>query len=133
MMFFPRITIHFPVQQSSEKFPKSKLNQLQKFSDPFLAFYRSFNYFLISKTQKLTAFEHSKPIKTNFVNSNNEIITIKELADYLKIAEKTAYRFALEKKIPGFKVGKAWRFRVKEIEEWIEKQMYKTNDQQKKN
>ena len=53
---------------------------------------------------------------------NDDIITIKELADYLKIAEKTAYRFALEKKIPGFKVGTAWRFRKKEIDEWIVKQ-----------
>jgi excisionase family DNA binding protein len=52
----------------------------------------------------------------------NDIMTIKELADYLKIAEKTAYRFALEKKIPGFKVGTAWRFRKKEIDEWIVKQ-----------
>ena len=54
--------------------------------------------------------------------TKNEIITVKELADYLKIAEKTAYRFALEKKIPGFKVGAAWRFRKKEIDEWIVKQ-----------
>jgi len=54
-------------------------------------------------------------------------MTIKELADYLKIAEKTAYRFALEKKIPGFKVGAAWRFRKKEIDNWILKQE-KTHD-----
>lgn len=54
--------------------------------------------------------------------TKNEIITVKELADYLKIAEKTAYRFALEKKIPGFKVGASWRFRKKEIDDWIAKQ-----------
>jgi len=54
--------------------------------------------------------------------TKNDIMTVKELADYLKIAEKTAYRFALEKKIPGFKVGTAWRFRQKEIDEWIKKQ-----------
>lgn len=57
--------------------------------------------------------------------TNDDIITIKELADYLKIAEKTAYRFALEKKIPAFKVGSAWRFRTKEIDEWITKQSKK--------
>jgi excisionase family DNA binding protein len=43
-------------------------------------------------------------------------MTIKELSEYLKIAEKTSYRFALEKKIPGFKVGAAWRFRKAEID-----------------
>jgi len=54
--------------------------------------------------------------------TKNDIMTIKELADYLKIAEKTAYRFALEKKIPGFKVGAAWRFRKSEVDAWIKKQ-----------
>lgn len=54
--------------------------------------------------------------------SDDEIMTMKELAEYLKIAEKTAYRFAAEGKIPGFKVGKAWRFSKKEIELWIASQ-----------
>ena len=54
--------------------------------------------------------------------TKSDIITVKELADYLKIAEKTAYRFALEKKIPGFKVGAAWRFRKAEIDKWIKSQ-----------
>lgn len=54
--------------------------------------------------------------------TKNDIMTVKELADYLKIAEKTAYRFALEKKIPGFKVGAAWRFRKSEIDIWIKEQ-----------
>lgn len=54
--------------------------------------------------------------------SDDEIMTVKELAEYLKIAEKTAYRFVAEGKIPGFKVGSAWRFRQKEIDEWIKKQ-----------
>ena len=55
------------------------------------------------------------------MTSEGDIMTVKDLAQYLKIAEKTAYRFALEGKIPGFKVGSAWRFRRKEIDEWIEK------------
>jgi excisionase family DNA binding protein len=53
---------------------------------------------------------------------DDEIMTVKELAEYLKIAEKTAYRFAAEGKVPGFKVGNAWRFRKQEIEHWIAKQ-----------
>lgn len=52
----------------------------------------------------------------------SDIMTVKELSEYLKIAEKTAYRFALEKKIPGFKVGAAWRFRKSEIDAWIKEQ-----------
>ena len=53
---------------------------------------------------------------------HDEIMTVKELADYLKIAEKTAYRFAAEKKFPGFKVGAAWRFKKEEIDAWIKRQ-----------
>jgi excisionase family DNA binding protein len=52
-------------------------------------------------------------------DNNSDIMTVREVADYLKIAEKTAYRLVLDKKIPGFKVGNAWRFRKKEIEDWI--------------
>lgn len=39
--------------------------------------------------------------------ADDDILTVKELADYLKIAEKTAYRFVAEGKIPAFKVGSA--------------------------
>lgn len=53
---------------------------------------------------------------------NDDIMTVKELADYLKIAEKTAYRFASEGKVPGFKVGSAWRFKKAEIDAWIKRQ-----------
>ncbi len=51
---------------------------------------------------------------------NTDIMTIKEVAAYLKLTEKTAYRLAAEGKIPGFKVGGSWRFRRNEIEDWIE-------------
>lgn len=57
----------------------------------------------------------------------DEIITIQEVAAYLKIKEKTAYRLVAEGKIPGFKVGGAWRFRRSEIEAWIDKQSKSQN------
>lgn len=53
---------------------------------------------------------------------HDDIMTVKELADYLKIAEKTAYRFASEGKVPGFKVGSAWHFKKEEIDAWIKRQ-----------
>jgi excisionase family DNA binding protein len=49
---------------------------------------------------------------------NTDIMTIKEVAEYLKLTEKTAYRLAAEGKIPGFKVGGSWRFRRDEIEQF---------------
>lgn len=52
----------------------------------------------------------------------DEILTLKEVAQYLKLAEKTAYRLAAEGKLPGFKVGGSWRFKKEDIEMWIQKQ-----------
>ena len=53
---------------------------------------------------------------------NHEILMIKELVSYLKIAEKTTYRFVFEGRIPGLKVGGPRMFRKNEIDRWISKQ-----------
>ncbi|MFH4608193.1 methylation-associated defense system helix-turn-helix domain-containing protein MAD1 [Vibrio alginolyticus] len=53
---------------------------------------------------------------------NDQILTLKEVAAYLKLAEKTAYRLASEGKLPGFKVGGSWRFKVEDLETWINSQ-----------
>jgi len=53
---------------------------------------------------------------------SDDILTVKEVAAYLKLTEKTAYRLAAEGKLPGFKIGGSWRFKISDIKEWIEKQ-----------
>lgn len=50
---------------------------------------------------------------------NEDIMTIREVAEYLKIKDKTAYALAAKGSIPGFKVGGSWRFRKSDIESWI--------------
>lgn len=52
----------------------------------------------------------------------DDIMTIDEVADYLRINKKTAYRLAADSKLPGFKVGGTWRFRRVDIEDWIERE-----------
>ena len=54
---------------------------------------------------------------------NTDIMTIKEVAEYLKLTEKTVYRLTAEGKIPGFKVGGSWRFKRSEIEKWIDAEL----------
>jgi excisionase family DNA binding protein len=49
----------------------------------------------------------------------SDIWTIKDVARYLKLTEKTAYRLVVDGEIPGFKVGGSWRFTREEIEQWI--------------
>ena len=52
----------------------------------------------------------------------DDILTIKEVADYLKLTERTLYRLVQEGQVPGFKVGNSWRFKRADIERWIEEQ-----------
>lgn len=47
------------------------------------------------------------------------ILTIREVADLLKINEKTVYKLAAAAKIPGVKVGGSWRFDHATISTWI--------------
>jgi excisionase family DNA binding protein len=51
-----------------------------------------------------------------------EILTLAEVAQYLKVAERTIYRLAAGRKIPAFKVGGAWRFSKPEIDRWINRE-----------
>ena len=49
----------------------------------------------------------------------DQILTVKQVADYLKVNERTVYRMAAAGKIPAFKVGASWRFEQAEIAKWI--------------
>ena len=52
----------------------------------------------------------------------NDILTVKEIADYLKVNERTIYRLATNGELPAFRVGASWRFRLDEIDNWITEQ-----------
>jgi len=49
-----------------------------------------------------------------------EILTVKQLADYLQMDEHTIYRLAKSGKIPAMKIGAEWRFKKNLIDKWIE-------------
>ncbi|GHU13023.1 hypothetical protein AGMMS50225_22240 [Betaproteobacteria bacterium] len=50
---------------------------------------------------------------------SDEILTIEEVAAYLKAGRRTVYRFAANGQIPAFKLGGTWRFRRTELDRWI--------------
>ena len=52
----------------------------------------------------------------------DEIMTIREVAEFLKLTEKTTYRLVSDGTLPGFKVGGSWRFKRDEINHWIKRQ-----------
>ena len=58
--------------------------------------------------------------------SSESVLTLAEVAAYLKVTERTIYRLAGAKKIPAFKVGGSWRFRKTYIDDWINSQSLDT-------
>jgi len=52
----------------------------------------------------------------------SEFLTAEEVAEYLRLPLSTVYKLVQDKKLPGFKVGKHWRFRREAFQEWIEQQ-----------
>jgi len=53
----------------------------------------------------------------------NEILTIEDVASYLRLTPQTIYRWAQEKRIPAVKLGKEWRFRRSIIDAWLDEQI----------
>jgi excisionase family DNA binding protein len=64
---------------------------------------------------------------------NKQIMTSKEVAEYLNIHPLTVHKYAREGKIPAFKIGTDWRFHKKYIERWIkEKSVYSLDGKERK-
>lgn len=49
----------------------------------------------------------------------SEIMSLAELASYLKMSQASLYHLVAEGKIPGAKVGKQWRFSQARINTWV--------------
>ncbi len=52
-------------------------------------------------------------------DTDGEILTLEEVAAYLKAGKRTVYRLAQKGEIPAFKLGGTWRFRRSELDSWI--------------
>lgn len=57
--------------------------------------------------------------KKNESGMSPEVMSVRDLADYLRISVHTVYRLAEQGKLPGRKVGKHWRFHRDVIVEWL--------------
>lgn len=49
----------------------------------------------------------------------DEVLTLEELAAYLKVSETTAYALVRGGELPGRKVGREWRFLKARVVEWL--------------
>ncbi|MBN2812747.1 MAG: helix-turn-helix domain-containing protein [Bacteroidales bacterium] len=57
------------------------------------------------------------------MDNNDRIMTLEEVAEYLRVKPQTVYIWAQEKKIPAAKLGREWRFRKSMIDKWFDDSM----------
>ena len=50
-----------------------------------------------------------------------QLMTIDELADYLRVQKRTVYEWIKKRKIPAIKAVGQWRFKKEQIDAWLEK------------
>jgi len=63
-----------------------------------------------------------------------EIMTVKQIAEYLQMDEHTVYRLARSGEIPSIKISGQWRFMKELIDRWIiETSMRRAKENKKKN
>lgn len=55
-----------------------------------------------------------------------EIMTLEEVAEYLRVSERTVYDWIQKGEIPGGKIGTSWRFKRSDIVEWVNRKMGNT-------
>lgn len=56
-----------------------------------------------------------------------EIMTIEEVAQYLRVSDRTVYEWAQKGKIPAGKLGSIWRFKSSDVLAWVDKQLVSEN------
>lgn len=52
----------------------------------------------------------------------DQAMTVRNVADYLNVDEKTVYRMAKRGDLPGFKVAGVWRFMRSDLDAWVDRQ-----------
>ena len=58
-------------------------------------------------------------------NQAGDILTIRQLSEYLMVSEKTIYRMLERNLLPAVRVGAQWRFRKRDIDTWLDEQVKK--------
>jgi excisionase family DNA binding protein len=58
-------------------------------------------------------------VENNESHLDAEVLTIKEVAQYLRLSEAKVYEMARNGTIPAFRIGKSWRFQRDSLMAWI--------------
>ncbi len=55
--------------------------------------------------------------------SQDNLLNVKQVAQYLQLKESTIYSWAQDNKIPAIKIGRTWRFRRADLDSWLERHL----------
>ncbi len=59
--------------------------------------------------------------------TETDVLTIKQLSEYLMVSEKTIYRMLEKRRLPAIRIGVQWRFRKRDIDTWLDEQVKKVD------
>jgi excisionase family DNA binding protein len=90
---------------------------IRTFSSLSIIFFRLFHLFetkalILGWRRRMS--ESVKARKADFT-----ILTVREVAEYLRMSEAKVYRLANERHLPAMRIGKSWRFRKDLLDEWL--------------
>ena len=55
--------------------------------------------------------------------TDERLMNVKQVADYLQLKESTIYSWAQDGKVPAIKIGRTWRFRRSDLDQWLERHL----------
>ena len=55
------------------------------------------------------------------MSKDDTMLTLKEVAECVKVNERTVYRWVVNGELPAYKLGKIWRVKPSELDLWINK------------
>ena len=64
-------------------------------------------------------------VKRNGVRNKEQIMTLREVAQYLGLHVMTVYKLTREGRVPAAKIGGQWRFKRDVLDDWLETQMHR--------
>jgi excisionase family DNA binding protein len=79
-------------------------------------------FFLCCLALSLIVFNNliSNPTKRRFeLESSERWLSVEEIADHLGVSKESIYRWLERQKIPAHRVGKLWKFKASEVDDWV--------------
>jgi excisionase family DNA binding protein len=74
------------------------------------------------RAKRSTAAEEEPMLMTKPEKQKSKLLTVKEVAAYLVVTERTVYRLIKDPNFPAFKVGGQWRFKIDLIDDWMRRE-----------